>query len=164
MTRHVTDEHDPRSRFGLYRLCECPQCEGCGKRSLAPYAEFGAGFPIDTERCPDCRGEGRIRQCVAECETPEAVGVALVTCAREGEWTSADGDPCAFGLLDRTPKCETCEGSGRSTVWLAGSIPRNVGPCETCKGSGIKPTGTWLVLPWMPSARNVRDAGRVLGA
>jgi hypothetical protein len=27
--------------------------------------------------------------------------VALVTLAREGEWIDANGDPCAFGLLDR---------------------------------------------------------------
>lgn len=102
-------EHDPRSRFGLYRLCACPACEGAGK--------------VGHERCAECRGEGRIRQEVASCETPEAVGVALVTLAREGEFHE-----CPLGLLDR-------EG-------------------ET--------NAKWLILPWMPSARNVRDAGRVL--
>jgi hypothetical protein len=28
--------------------------------------------------------------------------VALVTLAREDEWTDAEGEPCAFGLLDTT--------------------------------------------------------------
>ena len=82
------------------------------------------------QRCPDCRGEGRIRQEVASCESPEAVGVALVTLAREEEWLTEDGQPCAFGLLDRAGE------------------------------KGHK----WLILPWMPSPRNVSDAGRVLGS
>jgi hypothetical protein len=51
---------------------------------------------VAIERCPDCRGEGRIRQEIATAGTPEAVGVALVTLAREGEW-----EGCPFGLLDR---------------------------------------------------------------
>lgn len=47
------------------------------------------------ERCPECRGEGKVRTVVAEADTPADVGVALVTCAREGAW-----DGCQFGLLD----------------------------------------------------------------
>jgi hypothetical protein len=74
-------------------------------------------------KCPDCRGEGRIRDEVASCETAEAVGVALVTLGREGEWTD-----CPFGLLDR----------------------------EGEKGK------RWIILPWLPSARNVSDAARTL--
>lgn len=104
------EAYDPRDRFGLYRLCDCTTCEGSGK-----------GDEWMNTRCPDCRGEGRVRQEVASCESPESVGVALVTLAREGEWTE-----CAFGLLDR-------EGETNQK---------------------------WLVLPWLPSARNVRDAQR----
>ena len=111
----------PEERFSLYRLCACPECEGHGKnlqsRPLPPLHVW--------VKCAECRGEGRVRQELASCESPEAIGVALVTLAREGEW-----EECAFGLLDRKP-----EG---------------------------KETGTWLILPWLPSARNVTDAARTL--
>lgn len=100
-------------------------------------------------RCLDCRGEGRIRQEVATCESPEAVGVALVTLAREGEW-----DECPFGLLDRMPPCARCDGRGY--------LPPNSRECRTCQGTGDKPSGTWLISPWLPSARNVTDAARTL--
>jgi hypothetical protein len=40
--------------------------------------------------------------------------------------------------------------------------PFNINVCETCSGSGTKPTGTWLITPWLPSARNVTDAARTL--
>jgi len=103
-----------RAGFGLYRLCECATCGGGGK------IPTGSGEGV---KCYRCRGEGRERQEVAECETAEAVGVALVTLAREGEFVD-----CPFGLLDR----------------------------EGEKGQ------KWLVLPWLPSARNVRDAARTL--
>lgn len=83
------EPRDPRDRFSLYRLCDCPTCEGRGQ-------VWTDGTPGDLIRCPDCRGEGRVREEVATCETPEAVGVALVTLAREGEW-----EDCPFGLLDR---------------------------------------------------------------
>lgn len=85
--RHVTDE---RERFSLYRLCECYVCDGSGKGGYAPTD------PQYRLKCPECRGEGRIRQEVASCGSPEAVGVALVTLAREGEF-----EGCPFGLLDR---------------------------------------------------------------
>lgn len=104
----------PEPRFRLFRLCPCPACEGKGK---------AYDRPRDPVRCPECRGEGRVRQELATCETAEAVGVAIVTLAREGEWAE-----CPFGLLDS-------EG-------------------ETGK--------KWLILPWLPSARNVSDAGRTL--
>jgi hypothetical protein len=79
---------------------------------------------ISNERCADCRGEGRIRELVATCATPEAFGVALVTLGREGEL-----DGCPVGGLDRFPE----EGQPK-----------------------------WFLLPWLPSARNVSDAGRTL--
>jgi hypothetical protein len=101
--------------------------------------------------CPDCRGEGRIRQEVASCATPEAVGVALVILAREGEF-----EECPLGLLDRLPECAECGGDGLLDAGAARL------PCGDCKGSGVKPTGTWLILPWLPSARNVRDAARTM--
>ena len=117
-SRYVTpapEVDDPRQRYGLYRLCECSAC-------------LGRGYPLYVEhrkvnRCPICRGEGRVREEVAACETPEAVGVALVTLAMEGEW-----EGCPFGLLDRD-----------------GEVGKK-----------------WLILPWLPSARNVSDAARVL--
>ena len=111
-TRHVTAEPDNPERFRLFRLCDCPTCGGVGKD---PYGELG--------RCTECRGEGRVRQEIATCATAEAVGVALVTLAREGEF-----EECPIGLLDS-------EGE-----------------------TGQK----WLIRPWLPSARNVSDAGRVL--
>lgn len=98
--RNVTATVDPRERYSLYRLCDCPTCGGRGqalmRKNVAPLVDA-------LERCPDCRGEGRVRQELASCATAEAVGVALVTLAREGEW-DADGEPCAFGLLDRMGK------------------------------------------------------------
>lgn len=106
--------NDQRDRYALYRLCPCSECSGRGR---LPGAELA--------RCLECRGEGRVRQEVADAETPEGLGVAIVTLAREGEW-----DECPFGLLDRYPEGKT--------------------------------TGTWLILPWGPSPRNVRDAARVM--
>jgi len=97
MPRHVTDEPlDPRERFALYRLCDCPICEGRGQVWRYPDCAGGELKPMNRTRCDECRGEGRIRQEVASCETPEAVGVALVTLAREGEFSE-----CPIGLLDR---------------------------------------------------------------
>lgn len=117
--RYVTPEPNPE-RFRLFRLCDCPTCEGKGK------VGDGVWIPAQKapyERCPDCRGEGRIRQEIATCASAEAVGVAIVTLAREGEWNE-----CPLGLLDS-------EGE-----------------------TGQK----WLIRPWLPSARNVRDAARTL--
>jgi hypothetical protein len=72
---------DERERFQLVRLCDCTVCGGTGKWNRV--------------RCRDCRGEGQTRQTVATCASPEAVGVALVTLGREGEW-----DECPIGILD----------------------------------------------------------------
>ena len=116
MSRNVTA--DPE-RFRLYRLCDCTTCQGRGKVEWATPA--GGSYP--PTRCPDCRGEGRTRDLIATCATPEAVGVALVTLGREGEW-----EECPVGLLD------------------------------TQGERGEK----WIVRPWLPSARNVSDAGRTL--
>ena len=115
--RYVTprEEASPE-RYALYRLCECAGCEGTGKEPLAPVGD-------DRTRCADCRGEGRTRDLIATCATPEAIGVALVTLGREGEW-----EGCPLGLLDT----------------------------EGEKGE------RWLIRPWLPSARNISDAGRTL--
>ena len=113
--RYVTDAPNPE-RFRLFRLCDCPTCGGKGKGTYIPKQEAYT-------RCRDCRGEGRVRQEIATCATPEAVGVAIVTLAREGEW-----DECPLGLLDSEGE------KGRK----------------------------WLILPWMPSAREVSAAARTL--
>jgi hypothetical protein len=112
--RYVTPDANPE-RFRLFRLCDCPTCEGKGKDPMPG--------PFAPPRCADCRGEGRVRQELATCASPEAVGVALVTLAREGEF-----EECPVGILDS----------------------------EGEKGH------KWLITPWMPSARNVSDAGRTL--
>lgn len=108
-------------RFHLYRLCECASCDGTGKDDRA--------IAIRHARCEACRGEGRTRDLVATCATPEAVGVALVTLGREGEF-----DECPIGILDTMGYLEDVEVQG----------------------------GKWIVKPWLPSARNVSDAGRTL--
>lgn len=107
---------DPEQRFRLYRLCACVECGGVGRLRSAK------GVPTMT-RCTGCRGEGRTLDLVATCGSPEAVGVALVTLGREGEWAD-----CPVGVLDS----------------------------EGEKGE------KWIVTPWLPSARNVSDAGRTL--
>ncbi len=110
--RNAEAEQAPSPRFRLYRLCACGACEGVGKPLGQPHA-----------RCKECRGEGRVRERVAECDSPQDVGVALITLGREGEWAE-----CPFGLLD-----------------TEGEVGQK-----------------WLVSPWLPSARNISDAGRTL--
>ena len=128
-TRHVTDSElegdsnfptlEPgEQRFELYRLCECPTCEGTGK---IPEDE---GDPR-TVRCIECRGEGKVRENVAGADTELGLAQAILVNGREGAW-----EGCPFGLLDRFGE----------------------------------PGQKWLVTPWLPSARNVSDAGRVLAA
>lgn len=150
--RHVTEplswerfrgEGDEEQRFRLYRLCDCSACEGSGKEYVIEVT--GEGIATG-KRCPDCRGEGKQRDEVVSTDTAEGVGVALVRCGWEGEWRDEDGDPCAFGLLDRDPDCHACAGDG----------------CDECKGTGKKGSGEWYVLPWKPSARNVHDAAVTL--
>jgi hypothetical protein len=77
---------DPDQRYSLWRLCPCGHCGGTGKANNVTHGYV---------RCQACRGEGRTRELVATCATPEAVGVALVTLGREGEWSD-----CPIGLLD----------------------------------------------------------------
>ena len=144
--RNVTAREDENpERFALYRLCECASCEGTGKRYIGIPGVRGSG----EGRCPDCRGEGRTRDLIATAGSPEAVGVAIVTLAREGEW-----EGCPIGILDTLPPCPNCEMDG----WLDDPLPE----CPSCSGTGIKQRGTWLVRPWTPSARNVTDAARTL--
>lgn len=91
---------DPEQRFALYRLCDCTTCEGKGKGYPTAPGQFGSvDVPLhrtDFVRCPECRGEGRVREMLATCESEAAVGVTLCTLAREGEW-----EECPLGLLDR---------------------------------------------------------------
>ena len=116
MTRYVTDSPE---RFRIYRLCDCTSCAATGKASFVDGVWLRGEF-----RCRDCRGEGRTRDLVATCASAEAVGVALVTLGREGEW-----DECPVGVLDTEPE----EGQA-----------------------------AWILKPWLPSARNTSQAGRVL--
>ena len=99
-------------RYELYRLCECPTCEGSGKIKPEPLT-----------RCPECRGEGKVRENVAGADTELGLAQAILQNGREGAW-----EGCPFGLLDRLGE----------------------------------PGQKWLVLPWLPSTRNVSDAGKVL--
>lgn len=106
---HVDERSDPDQRYFVYRLCDCSLCDGSGR--------------VDEKRCPDCRGEGRALELIATCETPEALGIAIVTLGAEGELAD-----CPLGVLDTQGE----------------------------------PGKKWIVSPWLPSPRNVSDAGRVL--
>jgi hypothetical protein len=78
----------------LYAMCECAACGGTGKE---PCDEWCFVACPGHGRCLDCRGEGRTRREVASATDEASLGLALVTCAREGEWSECLG----FGLLDR---------------------------------------------------------------
>jgi hypothetical protein len=106
--RHVTDALGAGNpeRFRLFRLCDCPTCEGKGKEDRGTHL-----FPLIV-KCSDCRGEGRVRQELATCASPEAVGVAIVTLAREGEW-----EGCQFGLLDSEAGEESAVGKWLVRPW-----------------------------------------------
>ena len=78
-------------------------------------------------RCPEerfrlyrlCPGDTE-PELIATCGTPEAVGVALVTLGREGQWDPLSGD-CAVGILDTEGE------TGRKWIirpWLAS--PKNM--------------------------------------
>jgi hypothetical protein len=56
---------------------------------------------------------------LATCATPEAVGVALVTLARETEW-----EDCPLGLMDRLP--EPGEPKWLIKPWLAFPTPKQL--------------------------------------
>lgn len=101
----LTGRGDPQQRYRVYRLCICEACEGHGKLA-------------DT-RCPECRGEGKTLDHVANAGDEAGLGALIITNAREGAF-----DGCPIGILE--------DG------------------------------GSWLVSPWLPSARNVSDAGRTL--
>ena len=107
-----TGEQDPEQRFKLYRLCECLRCRGTGKNRKR----------TGGTRCPECRGEGRVRDLVATA-SEDSLGGAIIELGREGTWSD-----CPFGLLD-----------------TMGEVNQK-----------------WLVMPWLPSARNISDAGRQL--
>ena len=102
-SRYVTPEFsvpDEDARYRLYRLCECAACDGRGKTDgletyIVPPADHMVHVFGPSVRCKECRGEGRVRDLVATATDPESLGVALVTLAREGEFTD-----CPIGILD----------------------------------------------------------------
>lgn len=66
-----------------------------------------------------CPGVEREKELLATCASPEALGVAIVTLAREGE-LEEDGAPCRIGVLDRMGE--------KGQRWLVrpwGPSPRN---------------------------------------
>lgn len=104
---------DPAQRYRLYRLCACQECSGYGRQTV-PSGTLSTGHT--SVRCNGCRGEGSSLDLVATCGTPEAVGVALITLAREDEL-----DGCPIGILDDMGE------TGQKWLvkpWLAS--PRNV--------------------------------------
>lgn len=113
---HLTGRSDPQQRFRLYRLCQCEPCGGTGK-VMIPVG------PTIVGRCGECRGEGKTLDLVATAGNAEAVGTAIISLAREGEFSE-----CPVGILDT-------EG---------------------------EPNQKWLISPWLPSPRNISDAGRTL--
>ncbi len=104
-SRNVNPVTQDEPRYRLYALCPCERCDNTGRDALGG-------------RCDACRGEGKVRTVVAEAETAEAIGVALVTCAREGAWGG-----CQLGLLDTQGK------TGLKWLvlpWAASPTARNV--------------------------------------
>jgi hypothetical protein len=122
----ISGRDDPEQRYRIYRLCECEACEGTGKEELENVAPEIAR---SARRCELCRGEGRARDLVATCATPEAIGTALVRLSAEGEF-----DDCPIGILD-------LEGErGRKWIvkpWLPST--RNISDAARLLGSQPKP-------------------------
>jgi hypothetical protein len=84
---------------------------------------------------------------------------------------------CAGSGKREGKRCKDCRGEGRSLELVATATdPESVGVALiTLAGEGefdecpiglmFRPegqTGKWLIKPWLPSARNLSDAGRVL--
>lgn len=122
----VTAEDENPERYRLFRLCDCTACGGSGK---------AADRPRDPVRCPECRGEGRVRQEIATCASPEAVGVAIVTLAREGEWHE-----CPIGLIDSEAGEESTVGKWLLRPWSPSA--RNVHDAAVTLAKSKKRSGT----------------------
>jgi hypothetical protein len=88
-----TGHGDPNQRFRIYRLCACEECSGSGVQVRFERVQYAGGRTA--VRCKACRGEGSSLSLIATCGTPGAVGVAIVTLAREDEL-----DGCPIGILD----------------------------------------------------------------
>ena len=82
----TTDPEPPPLR--IYRLCDCPDCEGTGKLPGSPQRS------AKRFRCPTCRGEGRTRERLAECPDAESLGPALLALADEGAFEGG----CPLGI------------------------------------------------------------------
>lgn len=86
-------------------------------------------------------------------------------------------DACQNGKIDGGKRCPACRGEGRLLNLVAeaadaeglGQAIITTGREDTYKECPLGvlerypgEQGKWLVLPWLPSPRNVSDAGRVL--
>ena len=113
----------------------------------------------------------------ATMEDPEAYRLyKLCACEQCGGTGKADYDDLGVGVLT-TRRCKSCRGEGKSLTLLATCGSKEAvgvaivtlgaeGEWDECPfGLMHRPEcekGKWLVLPWLPSPRNVSDAGRTL--
>lgn len=77
-------------------------------------------------------------------------------------------------LTAHVDRCSTCRGEGKTlecvaTTGTAEGVGTAIiqmameGEFEDCPLGILEDGGSWLVKPWLPSPRNVSDAGRALG-
>ncbi len=113
----------------------------------------------------------------AEMEDPEAYRLyRLCPCAECGGTGKSDYDDLDIGVKT-TRRCKECRGEGRKLDLVATCGTKEAvgvalvtlceeGEFDECPfGLMHRPegdTGKWLLRPWLPSARNVSDAGRTL--
>jgi hypothetical protein len=131
---------DPAQRFALYRLCECEECGGTGKPHDAvdePGEKVGRSINLSTGQQTEIYRPWPKQRCAA--------------CRGEGR------------NLELVATCGSPEATGLALVTLAREgefVECPLGLLDRQGESGKR----WLIRPWLPSPRNVSDAGRVLGS
>jgi hypothetical protein len=87
------------------------------------------------------------------------------------EWCYGSGKE---DIADRdSPRCPECRGEGRTLQLVATcGTPQSLGVAlvqlaeegefADCPVGILEDGGSWLIKPWLPSPRNVSDAGRLL--